>query len=252
MSVLMRGESVSRRFGGLKAVDSVDFELNDGEILGLIGPNGAGKTTLFSVIAGSIPPTSGRILLEDAEISGWQAYRVVRAGVCRTHQIVRPFAKMTVLENVQVGSRYGNTDRKERDTQAQAMDLLALVGLEERAGSLPGELTLAGRKKLEMARALATAPRVLLLDEVVAGLNPVEARGLSDLIRSVRERNIAVIMIEHVMQAVMGLSDRVMVLDEGKKIAEGSPEAVANDGKVIEAYLGEEPATERRPRDANT
>ena len=248
----MRGESVSRRFGGLKAVDSVDFELNDGEILGLIGPNGAGKTTLFSVIAGSIPPTSGRILLEDAEISGWQAYRVVRAGVCRTHQIVRPFAKMTVLENVQVGSRYGNTDRKERDTQAQAMDLLALVGLEERAGSLPGELTLAGRKKLEMARALATAPRVLLLDEVVAGLNPVEARGLSDLIRSVRERNIAVIMIEHVMQAVMGLSDRVMVLDEGKKIAEGSPEAVANDGKVIEAYLGEEPATERRPRDANT
>ena len=252
MSVLMRGESVSRRFGGLKAVDSVDFELNDGEILGLIGPNGAGKTTLFSVIAGSIPPTSGRILLEDGEISGWQAYRVVRAGVCRTHQIVRPFAKMTVLENVQVGSRYGNTDRKERDTQAQAMDLLALVGLEERAGSLPGELTLAGRKKLEMARALATAPRVLLLDEVVAGLNPVEARGLSDLIRSVRERNIAVIMIEHVMQAVMGLSDRVMVLDEGKKIAEGSPEAVANDGKVIEAYLGEEPATERRPRDANT
>jgi branched-chain amino acid transport system ATP-binding protein len=252
VSVLMRGESVSRRFGGLKAVDSVDFELNDGEILGLIGPNGAGKTTLFSVIAGSIPPTSGRILLEDAEISGWQAYRVVRAGVCRTHQIVRPFAKMTVLENVQVGSRYGNTDRKERDTQAQAMDLLALVGLEERAGSLPGELTLAGRKKLEMARALATAPRVLLLDEVVAGLNPVEARGLSDLIRSVRERNIAVIMIEHVMQAVMGLSDRVMVLDEGKKIAEGSPEAVANDGKVIEAYLGEEPATERRPRDANT
>jgi len=248
VNVLMRGESVSRRFGGLKAVDSVDFELNDGEILGLIGPNGAGKTTLFSVIAGSIPPSSGRIVLADKEISGWPAHRVVRAGVCRTHQIVRPFAKMTVLENVQVGARYGNAGRKARDTQQGAEELLELVGLAQRAAALPGELTLAGRKKLEMARALATGPRVLLLDEVVAGLNPVEARGLSELIGRVRERNISVIMIEHVMQAVMGLSDRVMVLDEGKKIAEGSPETVANDSKVIEAYLGEEAATERRPK----
>jgi branched-chain amino acid transport system ATP-binding protein len=239
MSVVLRAESVSRHFGGLKAVDKVDFELNNGEILGLIGPNGAGKTTLFSILAGSIPPSEGRIRLDSRDITGWPAHRVVHAGVCRTHQIVRPFAKMSVLDNVQVGIRYGNKKRSGR-THGEALQLLELVGLPERADDLPGELTLAGRKRLELARALATSPSVLLLDEVIAGINPVEAQRLSDLIGRVRERGISIIMIEHVMQAVMGLSDRVIVLDEGKKIAEGSPDQVANDSRVVEAYLGEE------------
>jgi branched-chain amino acid transport system ATP-binding protein len=246
VSELLRGESLSRHFGGLKAVDEVDFELNEGEILGLIGPNGAGKTTLFSVIAGSIPPSSGHVLLEDRQITGWPAHRAVHAGICRTHQIVRPFAKMTVLENVLVGSRYGKPRRiKAGVVRQEGLELLELMGLRDRAAGLPGELTLAGRKRLEMARALATGPRVLLLDEVVAGLNPTEARDLSQLIGRIRERGITIIMIEHVMQAVMGLSDRVMVLDEGKKIAEGSPEVVANDHKVIEAYLGTETPAHR-------
>ena len=244
MSPLLQVNRVSKNFGGLRAVDAVDLELNTGEILGVIGPNGAGKTTLFSVIAGSMQPTSGQVLLDGRRISGLPAHQVVRAGVCRTHQLVRPFGNLTVSENVLVGALYGPPPSRRLGANARqdALEILQLVGLRERADQLPGSLTLAGRKRLELARALATRPRVLLLDEVVAGLNPVEAEHLTRLVRRARdEREVSIVMIEHVMQAVMSLSERIAVLDYGRKIAEGTPDAVSRDERVIAAYLGRDP-----------
>ena len=238
MSPLLVGEGVCKYFGGLKAVDDVSFHLEEGEILGLIGPNGAGKTTLFSVAAGSVPATKGRVLLDGKQVSGKYGYRSVHQGICRTHQIVRPFARLSVLDNVLVGHHYGRPGAVQGSPRDHAMGILEFIGLAHRANDLPSALTLAGRKRLEVARALATGPRVLLLDEVVAGLNPVEGKRFVELIRQIRDRGTSIIMIEHVMHAVMGLSDRVMVLDHGRQIAEGTPEHVVQQPSVIEAYLG--------------
>lgn len=237
---------MSRRFGGVRALDDISFDMQVGEILGLMGANGAGKTTLFSIIAGNIPPSTGEIWFDEHRIDGLGPHRVSRLGVARTFQIVRPFANMTVLENVTVGALYGRGQTKSQPrAREQSMQILDEVGLADRADVLASALTLADRKRLEVARALATEPRLLLLDEVLAGLNATEARDALDLLRQLRKsRSLSIIVIEHVMKALMQLSERIIVLHDGSKVMEGIPAEVANDPRVIKAYLGEKRGAE--------
>ena len=242
MTAVLRAEGLSKRFGGLRANDDVSLSLEKGQILGLIGPNGAGKSTCFAMLAGSIPPTSGRVFLGEQQITGLPAFRVARAGVVRTHQIVRPFANLTVIENCTVAAAQCS-GRDDAGSRELAREMLRFVGLEKRRNDYPAGLTLAQRKRLEMARALSCAPKALLLDEVIAGVNPVEARDMVALIRRIRdEQGISILMTEHVMAAVMSLCEHVVVLDAGKLIAAGVPKEVVQNAAVIEAYLGKKHA----------
>jgi len=235
---LLKVDQLTKSFGGLIAVNRVSFEIGQGEIVGLIGPNGAGKTTVFNLISGLLDPSYGRIFLGGEEITPLKPYLKSLLGIGRTFQIVRPFEGMTVIENVMVPILARHRDPKK--ARRLGMEVLGELGLASDAFSQTQNLTYAGRKRLEMARALATSPRLLLLDEVLAGLNSMEVAEALPLIRRIRDRGVTIFMIEHIMAALMSVSDRVLVLDQGELIAQGVPAEVTANPRVIKAYLGEE------------
>jgi len=242
---LLEVQHVGKGFGGVRAVHDVSFAVEEGELVGIMGPNGSGKTTLFNVIAGAFSPDAGQVRLDGRRISGLSPHRVCAHGVARTFQLVRPFAGLTALDNVLVGRLFGRRGAG-ADAAGEAERLLALVGLEGRGAVPAARLTLIDRKRLELARALATSPRLLLLDELLAGLNPAETAGAMALIRRLVADGITVLMVEHVVWALMELSRRIVVLSAGEKIAEGPPAAIAADPAVVDVYLGAERGTPPR------
>ncbi|MBW1781539.1 MAG: ABC transporter ATP-binding protein [Deltaproteobacteria bacterium] len=237
---ILKAKGVTRYFGGLAAVSNVDFELRQGEILGLIGPNGAGKTTLFNLISAAMSPRSGSIMFRDREIVGLKPHQICRMGVARTFQTVKVFSNMSALHNVLLGAYFGRQDRMATtDAVSEATALLEFVELAEAAETPAKDLTLASQKRLEVARALATQPKVLLLDELMEGLNPSEVVRAMSLVKRIQERGVTVVMIEHVMRAIMSVCDRIIVLHHGAKIAEGTPEEISANQQVVEVYFGE-------------
>ena len=235
---LLEVEGLTRHFGGLRAVEDVSLQVDEGDFLGIIGPNGAGKTTLFSMIAGQLEPTSGRIVFDGEDLTGWPADRVARAGLVRTFQLMRPFGSMSVIDNVAVAAH--TYERSRTGARRQALAVLERVDLADQARQQTGSLTTAGLKRLELARALAMRPRVLLLDEVLAGLVPAERQPMIELLRELHGDGLTVLYVEHIMAAVMALSRELLVMHEGRSLALGDPQQVVKDPRVVEAYLGEE------------
>jgi len=237
---MLKGEGVSKVFGGLIAVSEADFYVGQGEIVGLIGPNGAGKTTVFNLISGALAPLSGTISFKDENITGLKPHQICKKGVARTFQSTKLFGGLTVFENVLSGRFFGNTRKaSEAEAEKEVREILDFVGLSAERNSIAKDLPVASQRRLEVARALATKPELLLLDEVMAGLNQTEVAEAIELITRIRDRGVSVFMIEHVMKAIMSVCDRIIVLHYGSKIAEGTPEEVTANPTVVEIYLGE-------------
>lgn len=235
---LLEAKNITKRFGGLVAVNDLSLSVEKGEILGMIGPNGAGKTTAFNMISGYYKPNEGQVIFDGKDITGMRPHKICKLGLTRTFQVVKPFPQLSVLDNVIVGA-YNRTDDKLVARQ-KSQEILGFLGMSDMTEQLAGSLSVAGRKRLEIAKVLATEPKMILLDEAMAGLRPKETDEIIELVRQISQRGIALLLVEHVMKVIMSLADRIVVIHHGEKIAEGEPQQVVQDKAVIDAYLGEE------------